>query len=363
MNNKNHTFEPALATSGVQETFSNSIEFDTALIERKQPTSIAKKRLRRIRWTLIVLSIISIVASGLYQFTDVNPKFFDYAMSLRFPRLTAMVLAAFAIASSSLVFQTLIRNTIVTPCLLGMNSLYVLIHTVVVFIWGAGSIFATDPLWSFALDLVVMGVVSYLIYNTIFQKTGGNVLYILLIGTVLSTFFTSTQSSLTRIMDPNEYDALLNTLVANFSNVNAAVLLPSLILLALIAFALRKEIAVLDVLALGREQAINLGVDYNRVVQKLLLGVALYIAVATALVGPLSFMGLITANIARQVLPTHRHSHLIAASVLVGLVIVCGGQFIVEHIAVYSVPMSVFVTIGGGFYFLYLILTSNRRGL
>ena len=319
------------------------------------------KRNRYIQITLATLAGLTLLFVLLYQFAFVNPKFFDYAMSIRTPRLAVMLIAAFAIASASMVFQTVIRNTIVTPCLLGMNSLYVLIHTGVVFFLGSGSEFATDPLLSFIIDLGVMSVVAYLIYNTVFEKTGGNVLYILLIGTVLSTFFSSTQTSLTRIMDPNEYDALLNSLVANFTNVNAAVIIPGLVMLFIVAWALRKDLAILDILSLGREQAINLGVDYSKSIRRLLLGVALYIAIATALVGPLSFLGLITANLSRQLFKTYRHSTLIAGSVFIGMVILASGQFIVEHIALYRVPVSVFITIGGGRYFLYLILTSSRR--
>lgn len=318
-------------------------------------------RRRRMTIALAGLVFVTVLFALLYQFAFVNPKFFDYAMSLRAPRLAVMLTTAVAIAGASLIFQTLIRNTIVTPCLLGMNSLYVLVHTAVVFFLGSGSQFATDPLLAFAVDIVVMGVVASIVYNAIFEKTGGNVLYVLLIGTVLSSFFSSAQSSLTRLMDPNEYDALLNSLVASFTNVNAAVLLPAVLLLALLTFFLRRDLALLDLLGLGRETAVNLGVPYDRTVRRLMTGVALAIAVATALVGPLSFLGLITANLARQLFPTYRHDILTAGSVLIGMAILTGGQFLVEHVANYGVPVSVFITIGGGLYFLYLLLRSVRR--
>ena len=303
----------------------------------------------------------SMLFIGLYQFAFVNPKFFAYAMGLRLPRLAVILIAGFAISAAAIVFQTIIRNTIVTPCLLGMNSLYLLIHTAVVFFLGSGSLFAVNPVYAFAADVIVMGFVAGFIYYTIFQKTGGNVLYVLLIGTVLSTFFSSMQNSLTRIMDPNEYDALLNTLTASFTNVNAACIIPGALLLAAIAWWLRKDLAILDVISLGREQAVSLGVDYERTLRRLMVGVALYIAVATALVGPLSFLGLITANVARQLFTTYRHTWLIAGSACVGMLILTAGQFVVEHVMVYAVPVSVFVTIGGGIYFLYLVLTAGKR--
>ena len=117
----------------------------------------------------------------------------------------------------------------------------------------------------------------------------------------------------------------------------------------------------MDVLTLGKEQAINLGVDYDRCIRRLLLGVALCIAVATAMVGPISFLGLIIiANLSRQLLKTYRHTHLVLGSALFGMIVLVGGQLIVEHIYSYSVPVSVFITVGGGLYFLYLLLTRKK---
>lgn len=162
-------------------------------------------------------------------------------------------------------------------------------------------------------------------------------------------------------MDPNEYDALLNRLVASFSSVNSEILIVGIAVLIAVAVVLRKELALLDVLTLGKEQAVNLGVDYDRCVRRLLLGVTLYIATATAMVGPISFVGLIIANLSRQLLKTYRHTQLIAGSALFGVIVLVGGQLVVERVFVYAVPVSVFITVGGGAYFLYLLL-SQRKG-
>ena len=267
---------------------------------------------------------------------------------------------AFCIGSSSIVFQSIINNTIVTPCLLGMNSLYALIHTAVVFVFGSASLLARNVNLAFAVDLVLMGAAATLIYSYLFKKTKHNVLYVLLAGTVLSTFFTSVQTTLTRVMDPNEYDSLLATLVASFSNINSGILIFSLVLMAAVIIVLRKELALLNVITLGKDQAVNLGVDYDRTIRRLLLGVTLFIAIATAMVGPISFLGLIIANLSRQLFKTYRHSYLIAGSALIGMVILVAGQMVVEQVFAYSVPISVFITVGGGIYFLYLLL-NNRR--
>ena len=321
------------------------------------------KAQRSNRRKLCIMAALVLLAAAAYMTVDVNfgnAKLLAYSMRIRAPKLIVMLITAFAIGGASLVFQSIINNTIVTPCLLGMNSLYTLIHTAVVFCVGSGSVLAANANAAFAIDLVLMGITATLIYSYLFKKTKHNVLYVLLVGTVLTSFFSSVQSTMTRVMDPNEYDTLLTTLVASFSNVNAEIIFFALAVLAAVIFFLRKELALLDVLTLGKEQAINLGVDYDRCIRRLLLGVTLAIAVATAMVGPISFLGLIIANLARQLLRTYRHTQLILGSALFGMIVLVGGQIIVEHVFTYAVPISVFITVGGGLYFLYLLLTRRR---
>ena len=312
---------------------------------------------------LAIMAVIILLCAVGYMVVGVkfgNAKLVQYSMKIRTPKLIVMLITAFAIGGASIVFQSIINNTIVTPCLLGMNALYTLIHTAVVFVAGSGSLLAVNTNLSFIVDLVLMGIVATVIYSYLFKKTHHNVLYVLLIGTVLSSFFSSIQTTLTRIMDPNEYEMLLVGLVASFSNIHSEVIVLSMVVIAALIFFLRKELSLLDVLTLGKDQAINLGVDYDKCIRRLLLGVTLCIAVATAMVGPISFLGLIIANLSRQLLKTYRHSYLILGATLFGMIVLVGGQLIVERIYVYSVPISVFISVGGGIYFLYLLL-ANRR--
>lgn len=323
-----------------------------------------KRAYRKNIIKLIVIALIAIIIVAAFLFIGVkfhNHKLLRYAMKLRIPKVIAMIITAFAIGAATIIFQSVINNTIVTPCLLGMNALYTLIHTSVVFVLGSGSILFTNDNLSFLVDLVLMGIIATVVYSWLFKMTGHNVLYVLLVGTVLTSFFSSIQSTLTRVMDPNEYDTLLTSLVASFSNINSEIIIFSVIILALIGVIFRKELALLDVITLGKEQAINLGVDYDRCIRRLLLAVTLCIAVATAMVGPISFLGLIIANISRQLLKTYRHTQLIAGAALMGVIALIGGQFIVERVFVYSIPISVFITVAGGIYFLYLMLKGSRH--
>lgn len=311
------------------------------------------------RYKLIILITLAIILCILYLGINLkfnNPRLVKFALSIRSPKLIAMLITALAIGSASLIFQSIINNRIVTPCLLGCNSLYLLVHTALVFILGSGHLFVRNANIAFIIDLAIMSVSASFVYGYMFKKTNYNVLYVLLIGTVLTSFFGSIQNTMIRIMDPNEYDALLASLVASFSKVNKPIIIASIILLIALFIVLRKDLKLLDVIALGKNAAINLGVDYDRVIRRLLIGVVLAISIATAMVGPISFLGLIIANLGRQFLKTFRHKQLILATTLFGAIVLIGGQIIVEQVFVYLIPVSVFVTVFGGLYFLYLLL-------
>lgn len=288
-----------------------------------------------------------------------KPKLFRYILGLRFPTLICMIIACISIGAATMVFQSIVNNRIVTPALLGMNAIYSFLHTAAVFVFGTGSILFLNANLAFAVDLVTMGIVGTLIYWYLFRYTGHNILYIMLIGTVLSSLFGSVQSAMIRVMDPNEYDTLLTTLVADFNHVNGEIIVLSIVSLTMIGLGLRKELGFLDVISMGRDQAINLGVDYDHVIRKLLFGVVLCMAVATAAVGPVSFLGLIVANLSSQILKTYKHSYLIAGASLLGMTALIGGQMISQHVFHFTVPVSIFVTIAGGIYFLYLLLSKK----
>ena len=135
----------------------------------------------------------------------------------------------------------------------------------------------------------------------------------------------------------------------------------SLILIIFIAVVLYNEWKLLAVITLGKNQAINLGVDYDKTIRRLLLGITLYIPVAPAMVGPISFLGLIIANLSRQLFKTYKHSYLMLGSAFFGIFVLLLGQSLIEHVFEYSATINVFVSIFGGTYFLYLIW-KGRKG-
>ena len=108
-----------------------------------------------------LLALLVLLAAVCYMVVAVNfgnQQLMLYSMKIRTPKLVVMLITAFAIGGASIVFQSIINNTIVTPCLLGMNSLYTLIHTAVVFFAGSGSLLARSANLSFAADVILMGI-------------------------------------------------------------------------------------------------------------------------------------------------------------------------------------------------------------
>lgn len=127
---------------------------------------------RANRRKLAILALIVLLCALCYLFYGVrfdDPRLFQYSMKLRIPKLAVMLITAFAIGGASLVFQSIINNVIVTPCLLGMNALYSLIHTAVVFAAGASSLLATNGNLAFAVDLVLMAVTATFVYSYLVQ--------------------------------------------------------------------------------------------------------------------------------------------------------------------------------------------------
>ncbi len=340
------------------------VNADTAGIVRRLSKEGKKTKISN-NVKIIILAVVAVASLACFALIGLNfgkLSYVEYSMKIRIPKIIAIVITAFAIGAASIVFQTVINNRIVTPCLLGMNALYTLTHVVLVFIVGTSSIIVANGNISFAIDFVVMVVVAFFIYGFMFKKTKYNVLYILLIGTVLASLFSSIQSTLVMIMDPTDYEITLQSLVASFENIDSSIMIMAVALLAAVALLLINDIRVLDVMSLGKQQAINLGVDYDRSVNRLLLGVTAYIAVATAMIGPISFLGLIIANLARELLRTYRHWQLIIASSLFGVIILSLGELLVEQAFNMSVPISVFISLIGGAYFLYLILRQPKQG-
>ena len=196
----------------------------------------------------------------------------------------------------------------------------------------------------------------YISLNNLFM----GIIFVLLIGMICGTFFRSLSSFMQMVIDPNEYLVLQNKLFASFNNVNVDILFLSIILVLLMIPFVWDDIKYYDVMSLGKDQAINLGVDYDKIMKKSFVIIAILIAISTSLVGPLTFLGILVANITREMMKTYKHSYLITVSILVSIFTLVFGQVLMERILHLSTPVSVVINMIGGIYFMYLLYKESR---
>jgi iron complex transport system permease protein len=284
----------------------------------------------------------------------------DYALPRRAEQVIALAVVGAAIAVSTVIFQTLTTNRILTPSIMGFDALYALFATTLVFVFGATTIDTLNPWVMFSATTVLLMVAATALYRWMIGDGSRGLYTLVLMGVIAGTLFTSIQNVMVRVMDPNEYDTLLNQLLPSFGALDTKVLtLAAWVMVAGTVVAYRAA-PTLDVLALGRERAIGLGVNYRRCVTWLLVLVALLVAVATALVGPVTFLGLLVANLAYQVTRSNRHVITMSAAILLAVIALVLGQALLQHVLHFNATLGSIINLVGGVYFIVLILKESR---
>lgn len=315
--------------------------------------------MRKNSTKLIFLAVLAIICILFYGFYDIKGGF-DYAFPKRMIRVAAMVVTGCAIAYSTVVFQTITHNRILTPSVMGLDSMYEVVQTLIYFFAGSMSIWVLNKYLNFGAAIFAMVLFALILYRFLFRADKHPIYLLLLIGMILGTLLGSLVTFLQVLIDPVEYLSLQNLLFANFTNVKSELLYIAVGIL-LIAFIYGYRLmGNLDVMSLGRENAINLGVNYDRMVMNILILSSVLIATSTALVGPITFFGLIVANLSYQYLVTYKHSVLIVGASLISIIALVGGQFLVEHIFELRTTLSVIINFIGGIYFIYLLLKESR---
>lgn len=310
---------------------------------------------------LYILGIVALFVIGLFLFEGLNGRNWDYNLSKRIPKVIAIAVTGGSIAFSSMIFQTVTNNRILTPSILGLDSLYMFVQTISVFLFGASSIFMINRNVNFMVSVTIMLVGTLVLYKILFKKDGNsNIFFLLLVGTVLGTLFKSMTSFMQVIIDPNEFETLQSKMFASFANVNTDILLISVIALLIIFVLFYDDVKKLDVMLLGRDQAINLGIDFDRFSKKILIVVAVLVSISTALVGQITLLGLLVVNLSYQFLNTYKHSYQITGSILISIIALIAGQFIVERILNFGSTVSIIINFIGGIYFIYLLMKEGK---
>ncbi|GAA5544007.1 MULTISPECIES: iron chelate uptake ABC transporter family permease subunit [Brucella] len=285
----------------------------------------------------------------------------SFILSFRGTKLAAMVLVAYSIAVSTVLFQTVTNNRILTPSIMGFDALYILIQTVVVFFFGAVQVDWIGPNMRFVTETLVMVLFAGSLYYWLFSGAARSLHLVMLVGIICGVFFRSLSNLMQRMLDPDLFAVLQDRFFASFNTINADILTLSAIIVAAVSLYGWRLMHVFDVLALGREPAINLGVDHRRVVRLILLMVTVLVAVSTALVGPITFFGLLVANLAYMLAGSGKHRVVLPIAVLLATICIVGGQTILERAFAFNTALSVIIEFLGGLVFIILLVRGNAR--
>lgn len=307
---------------------------------------------------LILLILISCVIS---LFWGINKSNIGYFLPRRAIKILAIAISSCCIGYSSVSFQTITNNRILTPSVLGLDSLYMFLQTVTVYFFGSRTLSMISGYTNYFLSIGFMVFFSLILFIVLFLKENRNLYFLILSGIVIGNLFGGMTTFMQVVLDPNEFLVLQGKMFASFSNINKELLFISLLIMVALFFITIKDYNMLDVLSLGKEHAINLGINYKYFVLKNLIVISILVSVSTALTGPITFLGILVASISRELMKTYKHTYRILCSVLIGFFTLIIGQFLVEKVFSFNATTGTIINFIGGIYFIYLILKEAKR--
>ena len=325
------------------------------------PTARSRRRYRIVITVLVVLA----VGFGFGHLAWDNPmplgsEGFWLVAELRASSLVAMAVVAVCQAIATVSFQTVTNNRIITPSIMGFESLYVAVQTAAVYFLGVAGLGMLTGLPQFVLQIAIMVGLSLALYGWLLSGRYGNVQIMLLIGIVIGGGLASVSSFMRRMLTPSEFDVLTARMFGSMANADP-MYFPVAIPLCIVAAALLwRRSSRLNVVALGRDTATNLGLNHRRELMVTLFLVSILMAVSTALVGPMTFLGFLVATLAYQFADSYDHRRIFPVAVLVGFVVLSGAYFVMKHVFYAQGVVSIIIELVGGSVFLIVILRKGR---
>lgn len=290
-----------------------------------------------------------------YIFSGVSAETWDYNIPRRLKVVCAIAVVGASVGISSVIFQTITANYILTPSIMGFDNLYLLLQTLVIYFWGGGQLSMMDSPADFMLTLLLMICASTAVFFIMFKGRGESVYHTVLVGVVLGMAFGGLSTFMQVFIDPSEFAVLEGRMFASFNRINVQLLGISAAVVCAAGAWFLSDLRTYDAVALGRERSISLGVNYRAVVLKSMVVVAVLTSASTVLVGPLTFLGILVVSLARALFPTYRHGILVPGAVLAAVCALLFGMIVTERALYFAVPMSVIIDFAGGLFFLLLL--------
>lgn len=326
----------------------------------------SNKRKMIITISITIISIILFMLVWIFKYKDsifqsngnINSAIFNIVRR-RFIQMIAIIVSAILIAISSLSFQTITHNRILTPSILGFDAIFIITQTLIVAIFGSFSILIASDILNFILSTSLMLVIIFTMFLFILRKNKNNIILLLLLGLVITSLSSSLTSFIQTFMNPEDFQNVISLTNVNINAINENLVFISLPILVTLIYLFYKEHKIYDVISLGESNAINLGVNYRKETNKTLIYITISIAISTALIGPLSFLGLLAVNGAKEMFKTTKHNVLMIASSMLAVISLLGGQVILD-IVNFKTPVTVIINLLGGLYLIYILIKENK---
>ena len=275
-------------------------------------------------------------------------------LNVRLPRATLAILTGTAFGISGIIFQTLLRNPLASPDIIGISQ--GASAAAVFCIIGLG-------LTGFAVSLgALLGAVAtaLIIYALAWQK-GVTAYRVVLIGIGMAAIMSAMLSYLFTRARLTEVQTALAWLVGSLNAANLSEIIPlalALVVLIPLTIVLARG---LDALQLGDDTATALGARLEVTRLGLLLAGVAYAAFATAAAGPVAFVAFVAGPIARGLLGGSGTGFVQAA--LVGAWVMLGADLVAQHaLPSIQLPVGVVTGVFGALFLLWRLVASNRAG-
>lgn len=325
---------------------------------------------KRFWLTLILLALLIVFSVVLYIYARTYVKSarlgipmsqgaFESIMARAVPALIGMSASGILIAVVSLSFQTITQSRILTPSMIGFDSVFVGTQTLLVFMFGSASKIFLNPYLNYLVSAGAMVLISMAMYGFILRKNKNNIVFLLMFGLVLSGILRNGSRYLQVIMSENDFNQVQAATSVTVNNMNTSIIFLALPFMVFIIGIMLYRHKIYNVMTLGRDNAKSLGIYYDKEINLNLIIIAIGMSVATALIGSLTFLGLLAVNISREILKTHKHLPLFICAALLSALTLILGQAAVELLQG-AVPVTAVIDLVGCSYMFYLILKENK---
>nr|WP_156137444.1 MULTISPECIES: iron chelate uptake ABC transporter permease subunit VctD [Vibrio] len=307
-----------------------------------------------LSWTLLVLSVLSLFVGigqlNVAQLLAGDPQSWDLLFTSRIPRLAAVLLAGAGLSIAGLIMQQISQNRFASPSTSGTIECAMLGYVLSLVLFGNG-----NQLW-LIFSVSMLGTLAFVQFINRIQFK--NAVFVPLVGIIFGNVVQSVATFFAY-----KYDAIQNLsswAVANFANLLQG---DYELLYVAIPFAIFSLLYAtrISAVGLGKDFAVNLGLNYQQVLVVGVLLVSVMSASVVMIVGKLPFLGLIVPNLVSRFYGDNLRRNIPLTALLGALIVlVCdlAGRLIIFP---YELPISNIISLLGGAVFIYFILQGEKN--